>query len=130
MSIPVPGAAVSLAKSAVQHMQRGASVEHKKKMSTVDMIDLGLFGLGEKGSCTSGLVEDVEMYHSEELENLFTSHPTVENILDVSLHQSGITEETTVESEKSMLVSEAFYIFLRQWSFGALELPPHLKCHS
>ena len=99
-------------------------MEHKKKMSTVDMIDLGLFGLGEKGSCTSGLVEDVEMYHSEELENLFTSHPTVENILDVSLHQSGITEETTVD------VSEAFYIFLRQWSFGALELPPNLKCHS
>ena len=105
-------------------------MEHKKKMSTVDMIDLGLFGLGEKGSCTSGLVEDVEMYHSEELENLFTSHPTVENILDVSLHQSGITEETTVESEKSMLVSDVFYIFLRQWSFGALELPPNLKCHS
>ena len=119
MSIPVPGAAVSLAKSAVQHMQRGASVEHKKKMSTVDMIDLGLFGLGEKGSCTSGLVEDVEMYHSQELENLFSSHPNVENILDVSLHQSGITEETTVESEKSMLVSEAF-IFSSD--SGALEL--------
>jgi len=72
-------------------------------MSTVDLIDLGLFGLGEKGSCDNGLVEDVEMYHSEELENLFSSHPTVENILDVSLQQAGIAEETTVESEKSML---------------------------
>ena len=73
-------------------------------MSTVDLIDLGLFGLGgEKGG--SGLVEDVEMYHSEELDNLFTSHPAVENILDVSLQQSGIAEETTVESEKTMLVS-------------------------
>ena len=74
-------------------------------MSTVDLIDLGLFGLGEKGSSSSGLVEDVEMYHSEELDNLFTSHPAVENILDVSLQQSGIAEETTVESEKTMLVS-------------------------
>jgi len=72
-------------------------------MSTVDLIDLGLFGLGEKGSSSSGLVEDVEMYHSEELDNLFTSHPAVENILDVSLQQSGIAEETTVESEKTML---------------------------
>ena len=77
-------------------------------MSTVDLIDLGLFGLGEKGSCDNGLVEDVEMYHSEELENLFSSHPTVENILDVSLQQAGIAEETTVESEKSMLVSWIF----------------------
>ena len=79
-------------------------------MSTVDLIDLGLFGLGEKGSSSSGLVEDVEMYHSEELDNLFTSHPAVENILDVSLQQSGIAEETTVESEKTMLVS-FFWIF-------------------
>ena len=77
-------------------------------MSTVDLIDLGLFGIGgEKGSCeNAGLVEDVEMYHSQELENLFSSHPNVENILDVSLQQSGIiAEETTVQSEKSMLVS-------------------------
>lgn len=77
-------------------------------MSTVDLIDLGLFGLGgEKGSCEdTGLGEDVEMYHSQELENLFSSHPNVENILDVSLQQSGIiAEETTVQSEKSMLVS-------------------------
>ena len=77
-------------------------------MSTVDLIDLGLFGIGgEKSSCeNAGLVEEVEMYHSQELENLFSSHPNVENILDVSLQQSGIiAEETTVQSEKSMLVS-------------------------
>ena len=75
-------------------------------MSTVDLIDLGLFGLGGEKGENAGLVEDVEMYHSQELENLFSSHPNVENILDVSLQQSGIiAEETTVQSEKSMLVS-------------------------
>ena len=93
-------------------------------MSTVDLIDLGLFGLGGEKGGSSGLVEDVEMYHSEELDNLFSSHPTVENILDVSLQQSGIVEETTVESEKSMLVSKFF--MLSKCGVGG-GLPPNLQ---
>ena len=97
-------------------------------MSTVDLIDLGLFGLGGEKCGSSGLVEDVEMYHSEELDNLFSSHPTVENILDVSLQQSGIVEETTVESEKSMLVSK-FFMFSKCGG-GSASKPPNLSCHS
>lgn len=54
-------------------------------MSTVDMVDFGL-----------------DMYSHTELENLFNPHQTVQNILDISLQQCGIAEETTVQSENTM----------------------------
>ena len=71
-------------------------------MSSVDLVDLGLFGLGDKASAC--MEQELELYdHSAELEDLLS--PTVQNILDISLQQSGIAMETTVETEDTMLVS-------------------------
>ena len=68
-------------------------------MTSVDMVDLGLFGLGEKGSEL-----DQDLYdHNAELENLFPMN-NVQSILDISMEHAGIVEET-VEQEDSMLVS-------------------------
>lgn len=71
-------------------------------MSSVDLVDLGLFGLGDKASAC--MEQELELYdHSAELEDLLC--PTVQNILDISLQQSGIAMETTVETEDTMLPS-------------------------
>ena len=70
-------------------------------MSTVDMVDLGLFGLSDK---PSDLEQDIGIYdHSAELENLFSSGQNMQNILDISLQHSGISEETVEETTEVSL---------------------------
>ena len=63
-------------------------------------LDLGLFGLDcfVADKTSSSLEQDLDIYSTSEFENLLNEAST-QNILDMSLQQSGITQNTTPMDE-------------------------------
>ena len=66
--------------------------EQSETQSNMTSVDLGLFGLDcFVGDKTSSMEQDLDMYTSSEFESLL-AESSGQNILDMSLQSSGITE--------------------------------------
>merc|ERR1712013_476359 len=74
--------------------------EHiSEKLSKMTSVDLGLFGLDcFVGDKTSSMEQDLDMYTSSEFESLL-AESSGQNILDMSLQSSGITQTAQDNSQ-------------------------------